>query len=156
MCEESDQFFIKKAIELAAQAEAQGEVPVGALLVKDNKIIGEGYNRSIIDSDPTAHAEIIALRDASQRIGNYRLSDTTLYVTLEPCLMCAGAMVHARINRLVYGASDPKSGVIQSCSHALEYEFLNHRIEVTSGVLEKECGEQLSGFFKARRKQARL
>lgn len=156
MSDEPDRLFIKKAIELAAQAEAHGEVPVGAVLVKGNEVIGEGYNRSIMDSDPTAHAEMVAIRNAADKTGNYRLSGSTLYVTLEPCLMCAGAMVHARVDRLVYGASDPRTGVIQSCFHALEQEFLNHRIAVTSGVLAEECGRQLSGFFRQRRNQASL
>ena len=142
---------MQKAIDLAAQAEAFGEVPVGAVIVKDNQIIGEGFNRPIMDNDPTAHAEVVALRDAATKTDNYRLSGMTLYVTLEPCMMCVGAMVHARIERLVYGTVDPKSGVIDSCDQLLGKPFLNHKIPVTSGVLAEACSQQLSGFFRRRR-----
>jgi tRNA(Arg) A34 adenosine deaminase TadA len=136
---------------MASKAESHGEVPVGAVIVKDNQVIGAGFNRSIMDHDPTAHAELVSLRDAAQKIENYRISGATLYVTLEPCMMCVGAMVHARIDRLVYGASDPKSGVVDSCGQLLASSFLNHTISITPEVLADECGQQLSNFFKARR-----
>jgi len=153
MDSETDNRFMQHAIDLAAEAEARGEVPVAAIIVMDNEIVGRGFNRCIADNDPTAHAEVVAMRDAAARIGNYRLNDAILYVTLEPCMMCAGAMVHARIARLVYGATDPKSGVIHSCYGALEQPFLNHRIEVTSGVMAEQCSRQLSGFFRKRRQE---
>lgn len=152
MNSESDNNFMQTALDLACSAESHGEVPVAAIIVKNNEIIGQGYNRSIMDNDPTAHAEIVAIRDAAAQTGNYRLTDATLYVTLEPCLMCAGAMVHARISRLVYGATDPKSGVVDSCYNAFQQSFLNHHVAVTSGVLAEQCSQQLSGFFRVRRK----
>jgi tRNA(adenine34) deaminase len=148
---ETDRGFMQRGLELAAHAASEGEVPVGAVVVKDGKIIGEGWNRPIASHDPTAHAEIQALRAAANRIGNYRLVETTLYVTLEPCPMCAGAMVHARIARLVYGAVDPKSGAAGSVMDLLRHPRLNHRIEVTGGVLEKACAESLRAFFRTRR-----
>lgn len=142
---------MQQALVLAARGEAQGEVPVGCVIVRDDAVIGEGWNRPISGNDPTAHAEIVALRDAAQRLANYRLTGATLYVTLEPCLMCAGAMVHARIARLVYGAGDPKRGAVNSTIHAFETQGLNHRIEVCGGVLENDCAERLQAFFRARR-----
>jgi tRNA(adenine34) deaminase len=124
---------------------------VGCVIVQDEQVIGEGWNRPISSNDPTAHAEIVALRAAAQRIGNYRLTGATLYVTLEPCLMCAGAMVHARIGRLVFGAPDPRRGAVNSTLHAFETQGLNHRIAVTGGVLDAECAARLQAFFRARR-----
>ncbi len=143
---------MRHALTLAGKAEAEGEVPVGAVLVRDDEAIGEGWNAPISGHDPTAHAEVMALRSAAGRVENYRLPGTTLYVTLEPCLMCAGALVHARVARLVFGASDPKRGAVQSTCAALEMPGLNHRVEITGGVLEAECGERLKAFFQARRK----
>lgn len=132
-------------------AQAAGEVPVGAVVAKQGSIIAEGWNRPIGTHDPTAHAEIIALRAAAQALSSYRLLDTTLYVTLEPCAMCAGAMVHARVRRVVYGASDPKTGAAGSVLNIVQHPALNHRVELTGGVLAEECGALLSGFFAARR-----
>lgn len=146
-----DSHWMERALALAERAAAEGEVPVGAVVVRDGEVIGEGWNRPVSDKDPTAHAEIIALRQAAQRLGNYRLTGASLYVTLEPCLMCAGALVHARITRLVFGANDPKRGAVDSTCHALETPGLNHRIEVTGGVLARRCGERLQAFFRERR-----
>jgi tRNA(adenine34) deaminase len=144
--------FMQRALELADRAEAEGEVPVGAVLVSAcGEIIGEGWNRPIVSHDPTAHAEIQALRAAAARLGNYRLPDTTLYVTLEPCPMCAGALVHARIARVVYGASDPRAGAAGTVFNLLQSEVLNHRAQVQGGVLGEACGEQLRTFFRRRR-----
>lgn len=146
-----DEYWMQHALRLAEEAQAQGEVPVGAVLVRNNQLISEGYNRPILTNDPTAHAEIVALRAAAQQIANYRLVDTTLYVTLEPCLMCAGAIMHARIGRLVYGATDPRAGAIVTQIKALDYPFLNHRVDHVGGLLPEPCGEILSSFFKQRR-----
>ncbi|HEX6549345.1 MAG TPA: tRNA adenosine(34) deaminase TadA [Gammaproteobacteria bacterium] len=146
-----DEAWMREALTLAQKAEAEGEVPVGAVIVKDGEIIGRGWNHPIAAHDPTAHAEIIALRAAAQALGNYRLSDTTLYVTLEPCPMCAGAMVHARVGRLVYGASDPRAGSAGTVFNLTQAEALNHRLEVAGGVLAEECGAMLKRFFAARR-----
>lgn len=148
-----DELHMRRAMALAACAEAEGEVPVGAVLVADGRVLAEGWNRSITLSDPSAHAEMIALRAGGQVLGNYRLPGTTLYVTLEPCAMCAGAMIHARVARLVYGADDPKTGAVGSVFDLLRGPKLNHRIEVAAGVLARECGEQLQNFFRARRAQ---
>lgn len=142
---------MRLALALAAEAEAAGEVPVGALVVRDGAVIGEGWNRPISSHDPTAHAEIVALRDAAARVGNYRLTGADLYVTLEPCLMCAGAMVHARIRRLVFGAADPRAGAAGTVFEVLESPALNHRVTVTGGVLAQPGGELLQRFFRARR-----
>lgn len=142
---------MRRALALAQKAEAAGEVPVGALVVRDGEVIGEGWNRPIRSHDPTAHAEIVALRDAAARVDNYRLTGATLYVTLEPCLMCAGAMVHARIRRLVFGAADPRAGAAGTVFEVLESPALNHRVSVTGGVLAQPCGELLRQFFRARR-----
>ncbi len=142
---------MRRALELARQAQAAGEVPVGAVVVRNGKIIGEGWNQPIRAVDPSAHAEMVALRAAAAQLGNYRLLDTTLYVTLEPCAMCAGAMVHARIARVVCGAADPKAGAGGSVFNLLASDRLNHRAEITSGVLGEECGELLRRFFQARR-----
>ena len=147
----TDNQYMQMALELAAEAAAAGEVPVGALVVKDGEIIGRGYNAPISCHDPSAHAEIRAMRDAAQRIGNYRLVGCTLYVTLEPCAMCAGAIQHARIARLVYGASDPKTGACGSVVDLMAESRLNHHTEVESGVMAPECGGTLSAFFAARR-----
>jgi len=145
--------WMREALALAQQAEQTDEVPVGAVLVKDNQIVGRGFNQPISTNDPTAHAEIMALRDAAKRLGNYRLPDCTLYVTIEPCTMCAGAMVHARIKQLVYGASEPKAGVIESNGQLLNAEFFNHSIIPLGGVLAAECSALMSQFFKRRREQ---
>lgn len=150
---DNDLRWMRHALALAERAARHDEVPVGALVVLDDALIGEGWNRPISSNDPTAHAEIVAMRDAANRIGNYRLCDATLYVTLEPCLMCAGAMIHARIRRLVFGAQDPKRGAVDSTGHAFETLGLNHRVDVTGGVLAAECGARLQDFFRERRAQ---
>lgn len=144
---------MRAAIEEARAAEAAGEVPVGAVCVVDGKVVGRGQNRVLRDLDPTAHAEIVALRAAAAEVGNYRLSECELFITLEPCAMCAGAMVHARLKRLVYGAADPKAGAAGSVLEVVNHPKLNHQMEVTAGVLGEECGEMLREFFKARRAQ---
>ncbi len=147
----TDKKWVQYAIQLAEKAEAEGEVPVGAVLIQDNKIIGEGWNQVIGNNDPSAHAEIQAMRSAAQTKQNYRLPETILYVTLEPCTMCAGAMVHARISRLVFGAYDPKTGVAESCDNLFTAEHHNHKIEVVGGVLQDQCSQQLKAFFKKKR-----
>jgi tRNA(adenine34) deaminase len=146
-----DQQFMQFAIELAKQASENGEVPVGAIIVKDGEIIGRGSNAPIGLHDPSAHAEILAMRDAAKHIGNYRLVDCTLYVTLEPCAMCSGAIQHARIANLVYGASDPKTGACGSVVDLMAEEKLNHHTSVRGGVLAEETAKLLSDFFKQRR-----
>lgn len=146
-----DVFFMQQAIELAQKARHANEVPVGAVAVTNNEIIGVGFNCPITTCDPTAHAEIIALRQAAQKLKNYRLPEVTLFVTLEPCAMCIGAMLHARINRLVFGAADPKTGAVKSAFKILDSEKLNHKIQYQSGILAIECSKILSDFFKARR-----
>lgn len=152
MTESDDSRWMEYALGLAHQAEALGEVPVGAVIVSGGKVIGEGSNRPIADNDPTAHAEIQAIRDAGDKVSNYRLLNATLYVTLEPCAMCAGAIVHARIDRVVYGASDPKGGACGTVFGLLPTdERFNTDVEVTGGVMAKECGQLLSGFFQRRR-----
>jgi len=148
----NDEFFMREAMSLARSAECLGEVPVGAVLVVNDEIVGRGFNSPIGESDPTAHAEIAALRDAARRLGNYRLPGSTLYVTLEPCAMCAGAIMHARVARVVYGARDPKTGVHGSVVDLFAVERLNHHAEVSGGVLADECAAMLSGFFAARRR----
>jgi tRNA(adenine34) deaminase len=145
------EYFMRRALELARQAQAAGEVPVGAVIVKDDTIVAEGFNRPISGIDPTLHAEIVAMRAASSAVNSYRLLDTTLYVTLEPCAMCAGAMVHARVKRLVFGATDPRAGAAGSVFNIAQNVALNHRLEVVSGVLADECGALLRDFFAARR-----
>src|SRR5512135_2315442 len=147
----SDEDFMREALRLAEQAAQIGEVPVGAVVVKDGEIIGRGFNSPISRHDPTAHAEIAALRDAAQCLGNYRLVDCELYVTLEPCVMCVGAMFHARIARVVYGASDPKTGAAGSVINPFSETRLNHHARIHGGVLADECGRMLSSFFAARR-----
>jgi tRNA(adenine34) deaminase len=147
----TDADWMRHALQLARRAGEEGEVPVGAVLVKDNQVIGEGWNRPITTHDPTAHAEIMALRAGAASIGNYRLCDTTLYVTLEPCIMCAGALVHARIERLVFGSHDPKAGAAGSVLNAFQFSYLNHHVDVKGGIFEHECAAVLTDFFKARR-----
>ena len=151
----TDNDFMALALRLAAVALERGEVPVGAVVVLDGAVIGEGFNQPISATDPTAHAEIVALRDASHRVGNYRLPGAVLYVTIEPCQMCVGAMVHARIGRVVYGTPEPKAGAIESAMHAHEHPSLNHRMEAVGGVLEEQCREIIQGFFKGRRSEGR-
>jgi len=140
-----------RAIELAAAAARAGEVPVGAVLVRDGRIVAEGANRPIADHDPTAHAEVVTLRAAGKALGSYRLEDTVLYVTLEPCIMCASALVHARVRRVVFGAFDPKAGAAGSITNVFALRELNHRVDVFGGVMEHECGALLTQFFAARR-----
>lgn len=142
---------MRHAIRLAQRAEQQGEVPVGAIVVRDNRCIAEGWNIPITSHDPTAHAEVVAMRGAGVHVANYRLTDATLYVTLEPCVMCIGAMSHARIKRLVFGAYDPKRGAVCNALSLTDASFLNHKISWDGGVLETECSEMLRDFFKARR-----
>jgi len=152
MSAEIDAAMMREALELATRAAAQGEVPVGAVVVKDGEIVGRGYNSPIASNDPSAHAEIRALREAAESLHNYRLGGCTLYVTLEPCAMCAGAIMHARIARLVYGAADPKTGACGSVVDLFADDRLNHHAEVTRGVLAGEAAKQLSAFFAGRRK----
>jgi tRNA(adenine34) deaminase len=143
--------FMREALALADAAAAAGEVPVGAVVVVDGQVIGRGANRPIASHDPTAHAEVVAIREAAVAIGNYRLTGATLYVTIEPCLMCVGAIVHARVGTLVYGAPEPKAGAIESAGRAHEFPGLNHRLVVISGVLMAECADRVQRFFQARR-----
>lgn len=145
------QFYMEKALEQSALAEAIGEVPVGAVVVLNNEIIGSGYNLCITESDPSLHAEMVAIRQAAQRLDNYRLVGATLYVTLEPCSMCAGLLVHSRLKKLVFGASDPKAGAAGSVMNLVQHEQLNHKIEVVANVLGDSCSEKLSQFFRKRR-----
>ena len=147
----TDQDFMRAALDRAREAQQQGEVPVGAVLVRDGQIVASAANRNITTNDPSGHAEILALREAGQVLGNHRLTGCSLFVTIEPCAMCAGALVHARLERLVYGASDPKAGAVQSVMQVLNHPALNHRMEVTAGVLAEECSAILQGFFRERR-----
>ena len=147
-----DVAFMREALALARRAAAEGEVPVGAVLVRDGTVIGAGWNRPIVSHDPTAHAEVCALRDAAERVGNYRLPGTTLYVTLEPCPMCAGAIVNARVKRLVFGCTNPKAGAVETLYTIVTDPRLNHRVEVRGGVLATECAAELSQFFAALRR----
>ena len=144
-----DAYWMHYALQLADKAQQQGEIPVGAVIVKDGQVIGEGWNQSITLNDPSAHAEVMAIRDAGQKLNNYRLIDTTLYVTLEPCPMCAGALVHSRIGRLVYGAVDLKTGAAGSVMNLVKHEQLNHQLEVTSNVAAEQCSAKISAFFQA-------
>jgi tRNA(adenine34) deaminase len=146
-----DELWMEEALRSAQRALEAGEVPVGAVVVCQSRIVGRGWNRNIADQDPTAHAEIVALREAGAALGNHRLAACDLFVTIEPCAMCAGAMVHARIKRLIYGADDPKAGAVQSAMQLLNHPHLNHRVEVTGGVLAGRCAELLQTFFKSRR-----
>lgn len=146
-----DSGFMGLALDLAREAGAAGEVPVGALVVFEGEVVGRGFNQPILRHDPTAHAEIVALRDAAARLGNYRLPGCTLYVTLEPCVMCAGAIMHARIGRVVFGAKDPKTGAAGSVVDLFAESRLNHHATIVGGVLDEQCGGLLSSFFAARR-----
>jgi tRNA(adenine34) deaminase len=146
-----DETFMQAALDEARLAAAAGEVPIGALIVRNGEIVARGQNRVLRDVDPTAHAEIIAMRAAAYALGNYRLLDCELYVTLEPCAMCAGAMTHARLARLIYGAADPKAGAVASVLEVLNHPKLNHKMSVTAGVLADDCGTILKEFFRARR-----
>ncbi|MCC6170997.1 MAG: tRNA adenosine(34) deaminase TadA [Gammaproteobacteria bacterium] len=146
-----DTDHMRRALGLARDAAVRGEVPVGAIVVRGDECLGEGYNRPIGEHDPTAHAEIVALRAAARRVGDYRLTGTTLYVTLEPCIMCASAIVHARVSRLVFGAWDPKAGAAGSITDVFRIPQLNHRVDVFGGVLAGECAEVLQRFFAERR-----
>lgn len=146
-----DDAWMREALLLADEAQAGGEVPVGAVVVKDGMIIGRGYNQPVSAHDPTAHAEIVAMRDAAARIGNYRLVGCELYVTLEPCVMCAGAIMHARVSRVIYGAADPKTGACGSVVDLFAEAKLNHHATVVRGVLAEECSAKLSAFFNQRR-----
>jgi tRNA(adenine34) deaminase len=149
------QHWMQMALALADKAQALGEVPVGAVLVRDSKIIGQGFNQPIMNHDPSAHAEIIALREAGKAAENYRLVDTTMYVTLEPCAMCAMAMVHARVSHLVYAAPEPRTGAAGSLYQLLRHNGHNHQIEITCGILEQQSAERLKAFFRARRKSSK-
>jgi tRNA(adenine34) deaminase len=151
--QDSDELWMREALRCAQRALDAGEVPVGAVVVHQGKIIGRGWNRNLADRDPTAHAEVVALREAGTAMGNHRLSDCDLFATIEPCAMCAGALVHARIRRLVYGADDPKAGAVHSVMHVLNHPGLNHKMEVRSGVLAAQCAEVLQEFFRVRRTQ---
>ena len=148
---QDDERFMREALGLAADAAARGEVPVGAVIVLNGSVVGRGFNQPIGSHDPTAHAEIVALRDAGARLGNYRLPESTLYVTIEPCQMCVGAMVHARVARLVFGTREPKAGAIESAMRAHEHPALNHRMIAEGGVLDEECRDVIQSFFAARR-----
>ncbi len=153
---EQDEFWMRQALLLADYAEQQGEVPVGAVLVKEGRLLSCGFNASIAKHDPSAHAEVMALRAAGKVLGNYRLPDTTLYVTLEPCAMCATALVHARVARLVYGAPDPRTGAAGSVLNLVQYPSFNHRMPILSGVLQSECSLRLTRFFKNKREKKRV
>jgi tRNA(adenine34) deaminase len=147
----SDEFFMEEALRCAQRALEIGEVPVGAVVVCGGHIVGRGWNRTLADLDPTAHAEIVALREAASNLGNHRLGDCALFATIEPCPMCAGALVHARVKRLVYGADDPKAGAVRSAMGVVNHPVLNHQMEVRAGVLAGRCAESLQSFFKSRR-----
>jgi tRNA(adenine34) deaminase len=147
----TDEVWMEEALRAAQRALDAGEVPVGAIVVCEDQIVGRGWNRNITDNDPTAHAEIVALRDAGANVGNHRLADCELFATIEPCAMCAGAMVHARLKRLVYGADDPKAGAVHSVMEVLNHPRLNHRMEVRNGVLAGRCAELMQKFFRDRR-----
>jgi tRNA(adenine34) deaminase len=156
MPEFSDEYWMRHALELAQQADQTNEVPVGAIVVKGNAVIAEGFNQPISSADPTAHAEIVALRGAAQTLNNYRLPDTTLYVTVEPCAMCAGAIIHSRIKRVVYGAAEPKAGAVCSHLQLFDQPQMNHRVEWTGGVLAEEAAATLQRFFARRREEKRV
>lgn len=155
MNELDDRTWMQRALQLAQRAEALGEVPVGALVVRDGVLLGEGFNRPISTSDPSAHAEIMALRAAAANCGNYRLPGATVYVTIEPCAMCAGALVHSRVARVVYAAAEPKAGVLASNLQLFDQAFLNHRIDYLGGVCADEAAALIKAFFRRRRQQAR-
>lgn len=147
----TDEEWMRRALDLADRAASRDEVPVGAVVVRDGKLLGEGWNQVITARDPSAHAEIVALRNAAARAGNYRLPGSTLYVTIEPCTMCAGAMVHARVETLVFGAREPRAGVVCSTCAMLDEPRFNHRVAWREGVLAEEAGSRLQGFFRSRR-----
>jgi tRNA(adenine34) deaminase len=147
----SDNDFMKIAIEEAEDAYRRGEVPVGAVLVREGNILARAHNSPIVKNDPSAHAEMLALRQAGEKTGNYRLAGAELYVTLEPCIMCAGAIVHARISRVIFGARDPKCGAVVSLYNVLSDRRLNHQVKITEGILSEECGEIISRFFRQKR-----
>lgn len=149
----SDEYWMQKALSQAEKAYSIGEVPVGAVVVIDGSCVGAGHNRSITDSDPCAHAEVMAIRDAAKKIGNYRLNDARLFVTLEPCLMCIGAIIHARVNEVIFSAKDPKTGVLGSQINCCKFPFINHVPVIRSGVLESESSDLLKNFFQERRQQ---
>ena len=151
MTTNNDELWIEEALRAAQRALEAGEVPVGAVVVCAGRIVGRGWNRNIVDSDPTAHAEIVALREAGAAVGNHRLAECDLFATIEPCAMCAGALVHARIRRLIYGADDTRAGAVQSVMQVLNHPQLNHKVEVRGGVLAGRCAELLQTFFKNRR-----
>ena len=151
--EKDDEFFMRLALEQAQLAYDHQEVPVGAIVVLDDEVIGRGYNQPISTHDPSAHAEMVAIRDAATRVGNYRLPGATLYVTIEPCTMCTGLMIHSRISRLVYGATEPKAGVIESTINILNNKFYNHKIDVRPGLMSNDCSAIMSAFFEERRQQ---
>jgi len=151
----SDEFWMEEALRAAQRALEAGEVPVGAVVVCAGEIVGRGWNRNLSDSDATAHAEIVALREAGRALGNHRLGDCELFATIEPCAMCAGALVHARVKRLIYGADDPKAGAVHSVMEILNQPRLNHQMEVRGGVLAGRCAELLQSFFRSRRKDSR-
>lgn len=151
MTTDYDLYWMQYALSLADKAEQSGEIPVGAVLVKDGVLLGEGWNQSIQLNDPSAHAEMIAIRQAAEKIGNYRLIDCTLYVTLEPCAMCAGLLVHSRVKRLVFGAKDAKTGAAGSVLDIVRHPVLNHQLEVQDGLLAQQCADKLSDFFRRRR-----
>ncbi|HZD96477.1 MAG TPA: tRNA adenosine(34) deaminase TadA [Candidatus Sulfotelmatobacter sp.] len=153
---QEDAFWMQLALEQARLAAEAGEVPVGALILSAGEIVGQGHNRNLLEHDPTAHAEIVALRQAAAHLGNHRLAGCTLYSTIEPCSMCAGALIHARVSRLVYGANDPKAGAAGSVLQVLNHPQLNHKMEVTSGVLAEKCSEILQEFFRRKRQIADL
>jgi tRNA(adenine34) deaminase len=148
---ENDELWMREALRAAQRALELGEVPVGAVVIHEGNVVGRGFNRNLADSDPTAHAEVVALREAGAALGNHRLANSDLFVTIEPCAMCAGAMVHARIRTLVYGAEDPKAGAVHSAMHVLNHPALNHRVEVRRGVLAGQCAQLLQEFFRSRR-----
>jgi len=151
-----DELWMEEALREAQRAQAAGEVPVGAVVVCDARIVGRGSNRNLADHDPTAHAEILALREAGKLLGNHRLEGCEMFVTIEPCAMCAGALVHARLKRLIYGAEDPKAGAVHSVLQVLNHPSLNHRMDVTWGVLAGRCAELLQAFFRERRAAQRI
>lgn len=148
---DNDELWMQEALRAAQRALEIGEVPVGAVVVHQGKVVGRGFNRNLADCDPTAHAEVVALREAGSALGNHRMADCAMFVTIEPCAMCAGAMVHARIRTLVYGAEDPKAGAVHSAMHVLNHPALNHKIEVRRGILAGQCAELLQQFFRSRR-----
>ncbi len=148
---ESDLEFMRAALEEARTAAERGEVPIGAVIVHEGKIIARAHNRTLTDNDPTAHAEMVAIRAAAQTIGNHRLSGTSLYVTVEPCAMCAGALIQARVARLIYGCAEQKGGAVRTCFQVLDHPAVNHRIEITSGILAEECVAVMQEFFAQRR-----